>query len=455
MARDHEQAGREERPAVADGAGWLADMGAEQQAGAERAALLARVQAVRAEAAAARERLAFLAEASRLLAASLDYETTLADVARLTVSRLADRCAIVEVEETGALRQLVAPEEPPGDAPRPLDPRALPGVPQALETGRATLYPEVPDSQLATMAPDAAQVRMLRELGIISLIVVPLVAHARILGALTLLTAASGRRYGPDDLAEAEELARRLAMAVDNARLHRALAECERELHETVGRLLVAQEEERRHIAYDLHDGLAQVATGTYQHLQAFAHHHRPPTPQGQAELDRVLELARRTVAEARRVVANLRPTELEDFGLAHALRLQVEELRAAGWEVAYDEALGLERLPLPIETALYRVAQEALTNLRKHAHTSRARVALESHRQTVRLEVQDWGRGFAPDAARPPGGLGERIGLLGMRERIASLGGRCTVESYLGVGTRVVAEVPVGPAADGRPHEQ
>ena len=173
-----------------------------------------------------------------------------------------------------------------------------------------------------------------------------------------------------------------------------------------------------------------------------------------QAELDRVLALARQTVGEARRIVANLGPLELEDRGLAHALRLQVEELRAAGWEVAYDEALGLERLPLAIEMALYRVAQEALTNLRKHARTSRARVALESHGQSVRLEVQDWGCGFEPEAARRAGGRGERIGLLGMRERIALLGGRCTVASYLGVGTRVVVEIPFAPAVDGRPHE-
>jgi signal transduction histidine kinase len=224
---------------------------------------------------------------------------------------------------------------------------------------------------------------------------------------------------------------------------------------ELVGRLLAAQEEERHRIAYDVHDGLAQVAASAHQHLQAFARHHRPRTPHGRAELDRVLELARQTVEEARRVVANLRPVELEEFGLAHALRLQVEELRAAGWEVMYDEDLGARHLPPAVETALYRVAQEALTNLRKHAHTSRARVAIESYGQTVRLEVQDWGRGFAPGATRRAGGRGERIGLLGMRERIALLGGRCTVESYLGIGTRVVAEVPLGSPMDGCPHEE
>src|SRR5205085_6223363 len=135
--------------------------------------------------------------------------------------------------------------------------------------------------------------------------------------------------------------------------------------------LLVAQEEERRRVAYEVHDDLAAVAASAHQHLQAFARHHRPRSPEAREQFDRVLELAQRTVREARRVVANLRPTTLDDFGLAAALRLQVEELRDEGWQVSYQEALGPARLPSLVETALFRVAQEALTNVRKHAHTT------------------------------------------------------------------------------------
>ena len=207
-------------------------------------------------------------------------------------------------------------------------------------------------------------------------------------------------------------------------------------------------EEERRHIAYELHDGLAQIVTSSHQHLQAFAGHYRPRKSQARQDLDLVLDLARRAVQEVRRVIAGLRPTVLDDMGLAAALRLYVESLRADGWELSYYESLGSARLPPTVETVIFRVALEALTNIRKHARTTRARLELERQGQNVQLIVQDWGCGFelamAPNGAR----LGERIGLRGMRERIGLLGGQWSIESRPGAGTLIIATVPL-PAAD------
>jgi signal transduction histidine kinase len=220
----------------------------------------------------------------------------------------------------------------------------------------------------------------------------------------------------------------------ERARLYRELAE----------RLLAAQEDERRRVAYEVHDDLAAVAASAHQHLQAFARYHRPRSPRARAEFDRALELVQRTVREARRVVANLRPTTLDDFGLAAALRLQVEELRAEGWHVTYQEALGAERLPPLVETALFRVAQEALTNARKHAQTTEVRVQLERAGAEVRLVVEDAGRGFVPEAIMPGTADGERVGLPSIRERVAMLGGHCVVESHPGAGTHVSVAVPL-----------
>ena len=214
------------------------------------------------------------------------------------------------------------------------------------------------------------------------------------------------------------------------------------QVHDLVGRLLLAQEEERRRVAYELHDGLAQVAAAAQQHLEAVASHYRPRSSQRRQDLEHARELARRTVGEARRVVAGLRPTTLDDFGLAAALREQVETLRSDGWQVTYTDKLGSERLPSGIESALFRVAQEALQNARRHAQTTRAHVALRRRGRTVRLEVRDWGRGFRPGAVPASTGAGERVGLPGMRERLSWLGGRCTVRSRPGAGTRIVAEV-------------
>ncbi len=214
-------------------------------------------------------------------------------------------------------------------------------------------------------------------------------------------------------------------------------------------------EEERHQVAYELHDGLAQVAASVHQHLQAFASHYRPRSPEARQELGRALELAQHSVREARRLIAGLRPTALDDFGLATALRLQVEALRRDGWTITYEETLGSERLPPTIETALFWVAQEALTNMRKHAGTTRAGLALERQVGTIRLELEDWGCGFEPLAVLHEARPGEHIGLREMRERVELIGGHLTVSSHPGVGTLVLAEVPLLSEERSISHEQ
>lgn len=202
-------------------------------------------------------------------------------------------------------------------------------------------------------------------------------------------------------------------------------------------------EEERRSVAYELHDGLAQVAASAHQHLQAFASHYHPRSPQARQELDQALELAQHSVREARRLIAGIRPTILEDFGLATALRLQVEARRNDGWMIFYHESLQSERLPPTIETTLFGVAQEALTNIQKHAQTTKALLVLERRGASVRLEVQDWGCGFEPCALSRACGPGEHMGIRGMRERVELVGGHLSVSSQPGEGTLVVADAP------------
>jgi PAS domain S-box-containing protein len=209
-------------------------------------------------------------------------------------------------------------------------------------------------------------------------------------------------------------------------------------------------EEERHHVAYELHDGLAQVAAGAHQHLQAFASQYRPHSPRARQELERALELAQLSVREARRLIAGLRPTALDDFGLATALRLQVEAQRSSGWKISFEETLGATRLPARIETTLFGVAQEALTNARKHARTTRAHLALERHERTIRLAVQDWGCGFQPRAGSQEASLGEHVGLREMQERVELVGGHLTIASQPEVGTLVVAEVPLPSSKEG-----
>ncbi|MDQ3436372.1 MAG: PAS domain S-box protein [Actinomycetota bacterium] len=269
----------------------------------------------------------------------------------------------------------------------------------------------------------------------------PLLVRDRLIGVL--------EAYGPEALMERQNeetlisLANQGASALENARLYADLAERENRLQDLIRKLITAQEEERRKVSYEVHDGLAQTAAGAHQLLQAFARQHPPDSDKGRKDLARVLELVQQTVGEARYVIADLRPTALDDLGLAAAVRLQVEKIRNLGSEVDYEEALGDERLPAEVETALFRVAQEALTNVHKHAPSARVKITLQRLTNCVRLNVRDWGPGFDPEKATDGGGPGERLGLSSMRERVALLGGHLEVYSLPGEGTEVVAEIP------------
>ncbi len=243
---------------------------------------------------------------------------------------------------------------------------------------------------------------------------------------------------------DGELMARSIRYSIERKSAEEVLLQREKRLEELVEKLIAAQEEERKRVAYEVHDGLAQKAVAAHQRLQAFAQRHAPASEKGREDLDRILRLVRQTVGEARRVIANLRPTVLDDLGLAAAIRHEVEELRNDGWQIEYKEQLGGERLPVALETALFRVAQEALTNTRKHAQTDRARVELRRREDAVALTVEDRGRGFDPAALDSGSGPGERMGLSGMRERVGIVGGALEVRSRCGEGTAITVRVPL-----------
>lgn len=278
-----------------------------------------------------------------------------------------------------------------------------------------------------------------------------LAAEQRPIGVLVLKNTVAARDISPTDLDGLLVLAAQLGAVIENGRLHAdrtqllaSLADRERQLQQLLGELLNAQEEERRRIAYDLHDGLAQTAASTHQHLQALAAHYRPRSATARQELSQALELSRRTVREARYLMAGLRPTALDDLGLAVALRLEIEQLWSNGWDVTFEELTTIGRLPNLIETALFRVTQEALSNIRKHAGATRIAVRLDRNESQVLISVQDWGAGFDPEASPTERRCGEKMGLIGMHERMNLLGGICHVRSTPGQGTTVIATAPL-----------
>jgi len=202
--------------------------------------LIASVLAARRRAEAAREQVEFLAEVSEVLASSLDYRATLTAAARLAVPRLADWCAVDVVDGDGRLHRLAIAHVDPGkvEAVWAMSHRyrelAEDPVPQVIRSGRAQVIPVIPDELLRRFARDEEHLRGLRAFGLRSLLIVPLTTRGRTLGAITFVTAESGRHYGEADLLPAELLARRAATAVDNARLYQ---EAEQALREKEGTL--------------------------------------------------------------------------------------------------------------------------------------------------------------------------------------------------------------------------
>lgn len=262
-------------------------------------------------------------------------------------------------------------------------------------------------------------------------------------GAITLVLEDGLRMWEGDALEVLESMARQLGAMISRVKLYEAVNEQREALQDLVSSLFLAQEEDRRRVAYDIHDGLAQTAAATFQQLQLLAES-EPGSPQAKGYLDAALSAAQRTVTEARQVIAHLRPTILDDFGLSSAIEHEIEALRSEGRDVTFEGRTKGVRLPDEIETALYRVAQEALTNVRKHAGPSRVRVTLDRRAEAVRLEVRDWGRGLrAAGSARSVPRVG--VGLAGMRERLSLVGGTLSVTDAPDGGVCVLAVVPWG----------
>lgn len=206
-------------------------------------------------------------------------------------------------------------------------------------------------------------------------------------------------------------------------------------------RILQAQEEERHRLARELHDEAAQALTSLLVRLRLLERAHTPE--EAQKRVQELRELTAAALEDVRRVALDLRPTILDDLGLAPALEWRVDEVNKEGGIHATISVDGFDqRLPREVELALYRVGQEALTNAGRHAHAGRVHVALERADGCITLLVEDDGTGFELNSVRPDKGHG--LGMLGMRERMAIIGGELEIASAPGLGTAIRARVPL-----------
>jgi signal transduction histidine kinase len=236
-------------------------------------------------------------------------------------------------------------------------------------------------------------------------------------------------RFGDADLRLAEQFAARAAIAVDLSR---------RVARDSLRRVVSGQELERQRLARELHDETGQALTSILLGLKAVEQAADPD--EMRAAADGLRELVVATLQDVRRLAVELRPKALDDFGLVAALERLVQTFsEATDIDVELAASLGEERLEAEVETTLYRIVQEALTNVVKHARARKVSILLIRRGRGATVLIEDDGEGFDPTSTREGG-----LGLLGMRERLALVDGRLTVESAPGSGTTLAAEVPV-----------
>ncbi|MGB8645661.1 MAG: GAF domain-containing sensor histidine kinase [Anaerolineae bacterium] len=268
----------------------------------------------------------------------------------------------------------------------------------------------------------------------------PLIVRGRLLGLAEIYS------HAPSILSQESSnifltLAAQLAVSMENAHLYSELKKREQQLANFVGRLFQAEEGERRRLAYDIHDGLAQLIVSADMHLNNFASMRGEDPELAEHQLDKGLQRLKASLTEARRVVSELRPSTLDDFGLVNTLRRYVEQLaKEQGWDYSFEDNLGEIRLHSTIENGAYRIVQEALSNIRKYSQTQRVEVEMMQDQDHLHIRIQDWGQGFDLEEARQREG---HFGLSSMEERARLLGGDFEIESRPGEGARINVNLP------------
>jgi PAS domain S-box-containing protein len=289
---------------------------------------------------------------------------------------------------------------------------------------------------------DSPIVRLLYESGLRSNLALPLCVEGRVLGVLSIFW----RELGSGNTMQLlilNQIADALALAVEKTRLFQEVRVGHSRLQALSGRLMEVQEAERRHIARELHDEIGQHLTGLKLVLDAAG---RLPLESARDRLGEAHELVEELVERTRALSLDLRPAMLDDFGLLPALLWLFDRFGIqTGVQVSFEHR-GLDRrLPPEVETAAYRIVQEALTNVARYADVGQAAVSAWVECETLKMQVVDRGAGFDPNGALSGHG---GFGLVGMRERALLLGGRVAIESSPGSGTQVIAELPLSNAA-------
>ncbi len=313
---------------------------------------------------------------------------------------------------------------------------------KVAQGGRSVLLEDI------SSEPDAARIDLISAEGLRAFISVPLRAQDNVLGVMNVASHVP-HRFTKGDMHLLHSIGDQLGIAIEQTRLHERLRRARERLRKLARQNLVAEEQERRRIARELHDETSQSLSGIALHLEALIEMSARSGNQDAkfiAGLKKVQSLTVQVHKEVSRLISNLHPAVLDTLGLAAAAR-QYARSRLQPLDIdVTTEVKGTEmRFPPDVEAALFRVVQGAIGNIAEHSQAKNASIVLAYLRHEFSLGICDDGQGFDVSRITDVEESGRGRGLFSMRERIGFLGGTSGIESKIGAGTTIWAKIPIG----------
>jgi PAS domain S-box-containing protein len=287
--------------------------------------------------------------------------------------------------------------------------------------------------------------RHMRELeGVHGFASIPLVSKEKVLGVLNILRR-TAFLFTPAEQLMLQTLGKQIGISLENSRLYEMARQREHQVRQLSIDLVQVQEEERRRFARELHDGLSQLLTTLRINTELAVKHAQTDPAAAQKHLREVIALAAEAQTEAKQIAYDLRPAILDDFGLKAAIGVHVTNFeRRTGIAVDLHVPLGDGRYDSLVETTIYRIVQELLTNVAKHAVAQRVTIQILQRGEVLALAVADNGRGFDVRQGLARHANQSHYGLRNIRERVEFFGGMFRVESVPGQGSEVMIELPL-----------
>ena len=370
---------------------------------------------------------------TKTISHSLDMDSTFHHIAVSAASAVRDSsCLLFELDEGTAELVVVASSEPDVSSLRGLRFKF-----DTVEEARALLAQKTAIVVEDLRGEYGVGAALAEALAMRSAVLVPMYAQNAPIGSLLLYSREVDREYAPADLRMAEHIADQAATAVANARLYRDLGLSESKMRALLHKVSLMREQQRSALATIVHDEVTQLMVGAIYELEAVVGRLDGQDSQSVA---RVLGTLRDATRRSREVIASLRSPLLGELGLASALKSLGADFEDETQVRCHVKCSGASVLPDPIQSSLYRIAREALANVRKHSDAKSVRIVFSSTRDEARLEITDDGRGLGTSSEASP----DHFGILMMQEQAAALGGSCAVSEGRREGVAVEVRIPL-----------